>query len=67
MLYITTIQKTTTRSSSPNQRTSNNDVHIIDAIDIDDATSKLIQYYIDKNTENETYDITILTVNEIIN
>lgn len=67
MLYIATIQKTTTYSSSPNQRTSSNDVHMVEAIDRNDATSKLIQYYIDKNTENEIYDITILTVNEIIN
>lgn len=66
MLYIVNIQKTTINASTPNQRISNAEVHIVDAINQTEAESKLTQYYVDLGTVEVSYEISILSFNQLI-
>ncbi len=66
MLYIANIQKTTINASTPNQRISNAEVHIVDAIDQTEAESKLTQHYVDLSTVEISYEISILSCNQLI-
>ena len=66
MLYILTINKTTQNSQTPNQRTTTNDVHIVDAVDSIEAESKLIQHYIDISVGDFSYEVSILSCNQVI-
>lgn len=66
MLYIANIQKTTINTSTPNQRISNAEVHIVDAIDQTEAESKLTQHYVDLSTVEISYEISILSCNQLI-
>jgi hypothetical protein len=66
MLYIVNIQKTTINASTPNQRISNAEVNIVDAINQTEAESKLTQHYVDLNTVEVSYEISILSFNQLI-
>ena len=66
MLYIANIQKTSINTSTPNQRISNAEVHIVDAMDQTEAESKLTQHYVDLSTVEISYEISILSCNQLI-
>ncbi len=65
MLYIATIKKTTT-DTAINQRTSATCVHLVDATDEANASSKISTYYTAMNSGSIEYTAEVLSISTTI-
>ena len=65
MQYIVTVKKTTT-DTSINQHTSATCVHLVDATDEANATSKINTYYTAMNSGSIEYTSQVISISTII-
>jgi len=65
MQYIVTVKKTTT-DTSINQHTSATCVHLVDATDEANATSKINTYYTAMNSGSIEYTAHVISISTII-